>query len=200
MNFPLVLLTLLALVGTSVAALPDPKGRTLQEINAIPARVLKRSISPKFYKTLLISPIDGYVVVRAQLSGTKLLGERVVRSDLGGAFDKVALQVVRDIKVVGDYKLDSQIKTSTVLMHLLIYKIADGTMALYFANLAGAGGDQQDYFGCAKLAVLKSDDSWTEIKGPESLHGKGLAVRQTGLRSNAEVAMKLERLVPSADP
>lgn len=194
----LTLLLLFALLGSTSAAPPSVKGRTLTEVNVIPTRVLKRSISPKFYKSLTISPIEGWVVVKAQLSGTKLFGERVVRSDLGGAFDQVALQTVRDIKIRGDYKLDSQIKTSTVVMNLLIYKIADGTMALYFASLDGAGGDQEDYFGCAKLAVLKGDGSWTEIKGPESLHGKGLAIR-TGLSKNYEAQIKLERLVPIAN-
>ncbi|MDQ3082924.1 MAG: hypothetical protein M3R07_12010 [Gemmatimonadota bacterium] len=166
MKTPLTFLILVFLLGTTFAAPPESvKGRRIQEVNLIPQRVLKRSISPKFYKTLMISPIDGWVVVRGKLSGTRVFGEKIVRSDLGGKFDEVALQVVRDIKIMGDYKLDSQIKTRSVLLHLLIYEIADGTMVLYSATLADAGGDQEDYFGSAKLAVLKKDGSWTEIKG-----------------------------------
>lgn len=46
------------------------------------------------------------------------------------------------------------------------YQIADGTMALSFAHLDEPGGDQADYYGCARLAVLKADGKWTEIKGP----------------------------------
>ncbi len=201
MKAPLIILTFLVLLGTTFA---EPqrsvKGRTLGEIEVIPRRVLKRSISPKFYKTLMTSPIEGWVVVRAKLSGTKPFGETIVRSDLDGKFNEVALQVVRDIKIAGDYKLDTQIKTSTVLMHLLVYEIADGTMALYFASLDGTGDDQDDYFGSAKLAVLKKDGTWTEIKGPDSLQGKGYGVRKAGHRSNATAALKLERLVPTAYP
>ena len=182
----------------SIAALPDSvKGRTIGEVNLISHRVLKRSISPKFYKTLMMSPIDGWIVVRGKLSGTRVFGERIIRSDLGGKFDATALQVVRDIEIKGDYKLDSQIKASTVLVHLLVYKIADGTMVLYSATLSDAGGEQEDYFGSAKLAVLKKDGTWTEIKGPASL-GKGLTVRSAGLKSNKDAWMKLERLVPRA--
>jgi hypothetical protein len=195
MKTPLTFLILVFLLGTTFAAPPESvKGRRIQEVNLIPQRVLKRSISPKFYKTLMISPIDGWVVVRGKLSGTRVFGEKIVRSDLGGKFDEVALQVVRDIKIMGDYKLDSQIKTSSVLLHLLIYEIADGTMVLYSATLADAGGDQEDYFGSAKLAVLKKDGSWTEIKGPASL-GDGLTVRSSGFRSN-KIAWQMERLVP----
>lgn len=186
----LALFTFLASSGS--AAAQSVKGRKITEIKAIPQKVLRRTVSPKFYKTLTISPLAGWITVRAQLSGTKCFGERVTRSDLGGAFDQVALQVVRDIKIQGDFKLDSQIKTSRIVMHLLIYKIADGTMALYFASLDGAG-DQEDYFGAAKLAVLKKDGTWTEIKGP--MHGKGLSVRDGSLRNNFEAQMKLERIV-----
>ena len=193
MKSPLVLSVLVALAATSPAAAPPSvKGRTITEVNLISPRVLKRSISPKFYNTLLISPIDGLIVVRAQLSGTKLYGERIIRSDLGGRFDQVALQAARDMKITGDFKTDTQIKMSTVLLNLLIYEIADGTMALYYATIDRAGGDQQDYFGSAKLAVLKKDGSWTEITGPKNL--RNLAVRDSGLRNNFREQMRLERI------
>jgi hypothetical protein len=62
-------------------------------------------------------------------------------------------------------------------VHLLVYQIADGTMALSFAQLDEPGGDQQDYYGCAVLAVKKRDGTWTEIKSVDSLQAKGLTVR-----------------------
>jgi len=43
--------------------------------------------------------------------------------------------------------------------------------------------------GCARLAVLKSDGTRIDIKGPESLEGKGWAVRSPGWRNaNRDVA------------
>jgi hypothetical protein len=57
-------------------------------------------------------------------------------------------------------------------------------MALSFAYLDGPGGSQMKYFGCARLAVLKSNGQWDEIKGPETLEGKGWAVRESGIRNN----------------
>lgn len=194
MKTALILLTILAFVGSSFAVPPPVTGRTLAEVNVIPKRVLERSISPWFYQSLLVSPIEGWIVVRAQLSGTKLSGERVIRSDLEGAFDPLALQLAKDLRIAGDYKLDSQVRVSTVVLHLLIYKVADGTMALSFANLDRPGGDQMDYFGCAKLAVQKDDGKWTEIKGPASLQGKGLAVRVPGLGNDILAALKLEKI------
>lgn len=145
------------------------------------------------YKSLLASPLEGWVVVHGQLSGTSLVGARVVRSDLNGAFDALALQRAREVKISGDYKTDSQIKTSSVSLNLLVYKIADGTAALSFVVLDGAGGNQLDYFGCAQLAVRKDGGRWVEIKGPAGLHGKGYAVRPPGMRDDLD-ALKLERI------
>ena len=193
MKLPLTLLILFALTISHLAAAPPAKGQKLGALNVIPQRVLQRSISPWFYQSLLVSPVEGWVVVRAQLSGTKVYGERLVRSDLGGEFDPLALGLMKDVKIAGDFKLDSQMRVSNVLLHLLIYKVADGTMALSFVTLEGAGSDQMDYFGCAKLAVRKTDGSWTEIKGPESLHGKGMEVRATGLRNDFTANVLMDR-------
>jgi hypothetical protein len=74
-------LTILILAG-SFCSIPA-EGRTLRDINVISPRVLKRSVSPKFFKSLLISPVDGWIVVRANLVKNRLMGARVLRSELG---------------------------------------------------------------------------------------------------------------------
>jgi len=71
-------------------------------------------------------------------------------------------------------------------------------MALSFAHFDGPGGDQMQYYGCARLAVLKSDGKWTEIKGPESLDGKGWAVRQ-GIKNDLDTTLKLEGVPRGAE-
>jgi hypothetical protein len=76
------------------------------------------------------------------------------------------------------------------LLHLVVYKIADAIMVLSFPHLDGPGGDQLDYAGCTRLLILKGD-KWTEIKGPESLAGKGWAVRQS-LKNNFEAQKRLD--------
>jgi hypothetical protein len=193
---PLSLIVSLAFLGTTFAAPPPAMtaGQTLPELNVIPSRVLQRSISPKFYKTLLISPVAGWIVVRARLVGTHLSGARIVRSDLGGAFDSLALKRAGEVTIAGYYSIDKPNVGGSVLLHLLIYKIADGTMALSFAHLDEPGGDQAEYFGCSRLAVLKADGKWTEIKGPPGLEGKGWAVRAPGLRNNLAATLKMERI------
>jgi len=183
---------LLASVGSSIAAPAPAKGRLLTDLNVIPTRVLQRSVSPKFYKSLLISPLEGWITVRAQLSGTQLAGARVIRSELKGLFDPPALQLAKEAEIAGNYTIDRPNVKSSVLLHLLVYEIADATMVLSFAHFDEAGGDQMQYYGCSRLLILKGG-KWTEIRGPESLDGKGWAVRQ-GLRNNMKAALLVEKL------
>jgi hypothetical protein len=145
MKPPLSLLTIFSLVAfldSSFAARLPAAGRKLTDINVIPTRVLQRSISPKFYKSLLVSPVQGWIVVRANLSGTRLSGARVIRSDLKGLYDPLALQLAKEAVIAGNYSIERPNLGSSVLLHLLVYQIADGTMVLSFAHLDGPGGDQ----------------------------------------------------------
>lgn len=187
----LTMLIFLAFSGASFAASPPAKGRMLTDLKVIPTRVLQRSVSPKFYKSLLISPLEGWITVRANLSGTSLSGPKIIRSELQGLFDPLALQLTKEAQITGNYTVENPNLKPSVLLHLLVYEIADGTMVLSFVHLDGPGGDQAEYYGCARLLVLKND-KWTEIQGPESLAGKGTALRR-GPKNNYETNMKLER-------
>jgi hypothetical protein len=181
-------------LGSGVAATVANE-RRLTSLKVIPTQVLRRSISPRFYKSLLISPLKGSVIVRATLSGSKLFGAKVVHSELNGLYDSLALDLAQKTDIAGYYGIESRVAPS-ILLHLLIYEIADGTMVLSFVNFDGAGGNQMEYYGCAKLMVHKNDGSWTEIKGPPSLQGKGYAVRQ-GLKNSFELQTKYAlRIVP----
>lgn len=191
----LILVILFVFRSSSVATKSPAETRLLGDMKVIPTRVLQRSISPKFYKSLLISPVQGWIVVRAQLCGTGLSGSRVVRSELDGAYDALALKRANEVVIAGNEAIERPNMGTPVLLHLLIYQIADGTMALSFAHLDEPGGDQADYYGCARLAVLKADGKWTEIKGPETLEGKGWVVRR-GFRNNMEATLRMEMKIP----
>jgi hypothetical protein len=192
----IVLLVLLSCTGASSAARSPSKGRKLTELNVIPTRVLQRSVSPKFYKSLLISPVEGWIIVRGQLSGTRLSGARIIQSELKGLFDPLALQLAKEAQIAGNFTLERPNAKSSVLLHLLVYQIADATMVLSFAHFDEAGGDQMQYYGCSRLLILK-DDKWSEIRGPESLAGKGWAVRQP--RNDFNMVRKLETIASPAE-
>ena len=192
----IALIALLAVVASTLAVQTSVKGRKLTELKVIPTRVLERSVSPKFYKSLVVSPLEGMITVRANVSGSRLSGARIVRSDLNGLFDPLAFQLAKEAQVAGNVSVEDPNTRPSVLLHLLVYEIADGTMVLSFLHFDGPGGDQMQYYGCARLLVLKND-KWTEIKGPESLDGKGIAVRQ-GVK-NSPSALKTEGLPKGAE-
>jgi len=176
------LLTLLILVGflcsnARAATQTSVEGKRIQDLNVISTRVLQRSISRKFYKTLLVSPIDGWIVVRGQWVGTKIGGPRIWRSDLDGKYDQLALNFAKEFEITGSLGGITRFGGDIVL-HLLVYHTADGTMLLSFPTFDVPGGEQNYYWGCARLAVIKKDTGrWVEIEGPDGLHGRGWAVR-----------------------
>jgi hypothetical protein len=186
---PTVLCILLTFAGSAFALNPPPGGgRTISEIPSIPHQVLKREISPKFYKSLLISPLEGYVLVRGQVNNTThLSGLRVIHSELGGGYDALALERANAVTLSGYYSTDKVNQTANVLVTLLIYKTADGIAALSFAQVDEPSGDQQQYYGSAVLAVRKGDGKWTEIKSVDTLQGKGIVLRNN---RNSKFAMR----------
>src|SRR5256885_1933092 len=114
----LTILVLVSFLYPAVAAAPSSKGRKITELNVIPLRVLQRSISPKFYKSLVISPVEGWITVRAQVSGTHLTGMRVAKSDLNGTFDAVALKLASEVRFSGNFSTDRANIPPPVLFHL----------------------------------------------------------------------------------
>ena len=125
---------------------------------------LRRIVSPKFYQSLLISPLKGWIVVRGQLAGGRLSGVRVVHSELGGAYDQLALDLGNNLRVVGFARREFTESTPPVLVHVLIYEIADGRLALSFAHLETAGGSQMRNYGSAWMAVEKPNHLWVTIE------------------------------------
>lgn len=136
-----------------------------RSINDIPAarEALLRIVSPKFYRSLLISPVEGWIVVRGDLGNDHLLGPRVVRSELGGQYDKLALELAQNLQIVDYTRADMSSARRAVLVHLLVYQIADGSMAMSFAHLDESGGNQLRYSGAAWMAVLKGG-KWVTIE------------------------------------
>jgi hypothetical protein len=135
-----------------------------RSINDIPAakEALLRIVSPKFYQSLTVSPVASWVVVRGDLVNDRLEGPRVIRSENGQDYNKLALELARNLQIMDLTRVDRLNTRRSVLVHVLGYRIADGTMAISFAHFEGAGGNQLRYSGAAWMAVRKGDD-WVAI-------------------------------------
>ena len=127
---------------------------------------LSRIVSPKFYRSLQISPIKGWIVVRGQLAAGRVSGARVVHSELAGAYDQLALDLANNLNVIGFIRSETLQSTPPILLHLLLYEIADGRLAVSFAHLDGVGGTQMRYYGAAWMAVEKTNHLWVTIDPP----------------------------------
>ena len=140
-----------------------PSSRVLGDIPGA-RETLLRIVSPKFFLSLLITPVKGWIVVRGQLAGGRLFGTRVIHSELGGAYDQLALDLASNLHVVGFARSEIMEATPPVLLHVLIYEIADGRLALSFANLETPGGTQMRNYGSAWMAVEKPNHLWVTIE------------------------------------
>src|SRR5437764_808236 len=145
-----------------------PASRVLGDIPGARESLL-RIVSPRFYRTLLVSPVEGWIVVRGQLAaGTHMFGARIIHSELGGAYDQLALDLAKNLVVIGYPHVELGDLTPTILLHVLIYRIKDGRLAVSFAHFDTAGGSQMRYYGCAWMAVEKPNHLWETIE-PKNL-------------------------------
>jgi hypothetical protein len=153
------------LTASAIFAAPTPppaKVRTIANATNLASEPLRQLLSPKFYKSLSASPIEGWIIVRARLAETHFLAAKVIQSELNGTYDSLALELATHCEIKGNFTTGTHIPDRPVLLHLLIYNIADGKMALSFVHLADAGGNQGSYYGSPWLAVLKNG-KWTQI-------------------------------------
>ena len=152
----------LAFVCLLAAGTHFTQARSISDIPAAKEALL-RIVSPKFYRSLLISPVEGWIVVRGSLMNDHLAGTKIVHSEAGGSYDRLALELANNLQIVDYTRADRSGAPRSVLVHLLIYKIADGTMAMSFAHLDETGGNQLRYSGAAWMAVQKSGE-WVAIE------------------------------------
>ena len=153
----------LLLVTPSFGATLRP--RTIADIPE--ARVaLQRGVSPSFYRSLLITPFEGWITVRGQLSGDRLAATRLVRSDLNGEYDSLALELANNLQIKTYNQTMAMMGVRNILVHLLVYQTAEGKLAVSFASLEEAGGTPLKYTGAAWLAVRKSNHLWETIDPP----------------------------------
>jgi hypothetical protein len=138
---------------------PPPNARTIRDLPGFPLVHLKLSLSPRLYKSLIISPVTAWVVAEARRGSEP----KIVHSDAGGAFDALALSMAKGWEPVGYNTTESRVQSPSLMVHLVIYKIADGLMAVNFAH-----NDQAFYAGPQHsdiwVGVFKNG-KWARIGG-----------------------------------
>ena len=174
----LSLVVLLPLPGPNALGVQSRgSGRTIKDLSdAVPLGVLERSVGPKFYQSLLVSPLEDWNTVRARLARTRLRGTRIIRPSANPAYNSLALQWANELTLVGDSRA-----ADTALMHLFIYKIADGFMAVSLAYPEATAGQQTTKPGTVRLSIKKTTGPWTELT-PSEQENKRSSVHERGRR------------------
>ena len=140
---------------------PPANARTIRNLPGFLLAHLKMSLSPRLYKSLLISPLTAWVV--AQEPPGEGIEAKIVRSDAGGLFDKLAQEMAKGWGSVGYDTTESRTHRPSSKVHLLIYKLPDGLLAVNFAH-----NDQAFYHGLQHSDVwvgVFKDGKWTRIGG-----------------------------------
>lgn len=154
-----LLVTLHAVAAPAPAA--PANARTIRNLPGFPVAHLKTSLSPRLYKSLSISPVTAWVVTRApNIQGAE---PKILRSDAGGVFDKLAQEFAKGWTSVGYDTTESRTQRPTLSVHLLVYRIADGLLAVNFSQ-----NDQAFYHGRQHSEVwvgVFKDGNWTRIGG-----------------------------------
>ena len=173
----LSLVVWLASSSTVAAARSPARGKTIKDLSStLPLELLQRSVGPKFYRSLLASPLDDWSVVRAQVAGTRLTRPRVIRPATNPVYSSLALIHARELTLIAHKGVR---QGDSALLHLLIYKIADGVMAVSFAHSETVADQQMKNVGQIRLSVKTTEGPWTEILASEtSLHERGRRLRR----------------------
>lgn len=147
------------------------QGKTIKDLSdAIPLGLLERSVGQKFYQSLLRSPLDDWTIIRAQITGTRLSAARAIRRSQNPAYNALALKVANELTLVANDPSRTSRAADSALVHLLVYRIADGVMAVSFAYREAGPGQQPPNIGTVRLSVKTREGPWTEIRPRETLH------------------------------
>src|SRR6476620_4643795 len=169
MNFPHFMRRLLALfvIATAVqicAATPPASTRTVLQIPDFPLQSLRSGVGHKLYSSLAISPVSAWVSARAAVINGHTMGAQITHSEGNGVYDKALLAMANDYTVTGGNTIESRLQKDSLNVHLLIYDLKDGKMAIVFSHNDDARYNGLGQIGTAWVGILQGE-KWVTISG-----------------------------------
>lgn len=176
-------LTLMALllfpVAAGLAARSPAPAKTIKDLSGeLPLAVFQRSVGPKFYRSLLVSALHDRNVVRARVAGERLWRPEIIRPAANPAFDSLALKVANELTLLPNPRGAGARPADSAVVHLLIYQIADGLMAVAFAYPDVGAAQQMKITGTIRLSVKTRNGRWTAINAPGPVGERGPRLRR----------------------
>jgi hypothetical protein len=163
MRYLLAFLVIATAVQIS-AAPPPASTRTVQQIPNFPLQALRSGVGHKLYSSLAISPVSAWVSARAAVVNGHTMGAQITHSEGNGVYDKALLAMANDYTVTGGNTVESRLQKDSLNVHLLIYDIKDGKMAICFSHNDDARYNGVGQVGTAWVGVLQGG-KWVTISG-----------------------------------
>jgi hypothetical protein len=154
----------IAVAVQSHAAQPPASARTVQQIPNFPLQALRSGVGRKLYSSLAISPVSAWVMARAAVVNGHSMGAQIIHSEGNGVYDKMLLEMANGYTVTGQNTTETRLAKDTLNVHLLMYQVKDGMMAICFSH-----NDDARYNGVGQIATawvgILQGGKWVTISG-----------------------------------
>jgi len=164
MRHLLAFFVVIATALQSSAAPPPASGRTILNLPNFPLQALRSGVGQKLYSSLAISPVSAWVMARAAVVNGHTMDARIIHSEGNGVYDKALLAMANDYTVTGGNTTESRLQKDSLNVHLLIYDLKDGKMAIVFSNNDDPRYQGRGQVGTAWVGILQGE-KWVTISG-----------------------------------
>ncbi|PYJ10520.1 MAG: hypothetical protein DMF06_06070 [Verrucomicrobia bacterium] len=150
----------------SPAAHPPASSRTILNLPNFPLQALRLEVGRKLYSSLAISPVSAWVMARAAVVNGHTMGAQIVHSEGNGVYDKMLLEMANGYTITGQNTTETRLAKDTLNVHLLVYEVKDGKMAVCFSHNDDARYNGVGQIGTAWVGVLQGG-KWVTISGTD---------------------------------
>lgn len=160
---PLLVIVIAAAVQSHAAQQPASV-RTILNLPNFPLQALRSGVGRKLYSSLAISPVSAWVAARAAVVNGHTMGAQITHSEGNGVYDKALLAMANDYTVTGGNTTETRLQKDSLNVHLLIYDIKDGKMAIVFSHNDDARYNGIGQVGTAWVGIFQGG-KWVTISG-----------------------------------
>ena len=127
---------------------------------------LRVGVSRPLFRSLQVSPVSAYLVARASLVSGHSGNAKIIHSEgSNAAYDQMLIEIANGYSVSGQNTIESRLAMDTLDVHLLIYDIKDGKMAVCFSHTADARYADYRQGGVAWVGISQGGGKWNTISG-----------------------------------
>jgi hypothetical protein len=146
-------------------ALAPLDARTMLDLPGVPATGLRSVLPADAYLKLVNEPVKAWIRLRGQIVNSKVAGARVIRSEGGGVYDKVSVQIANGMQLYTD--VTTSRLPPAVLVHVLVYQLPKGEHAIALAQDDSLGKSNFIYSRSLRMRFLGLANEKTPPSGPK---------------------------------